>query len=309
MLRQARLLGRGLAMPNRATPLPRRYSRTTPAREMSSSDLQQLAGGGINRPKEWDDFLEADLNHDGQVSKAEWDAFVRKKQMHMAGHSQGVTVGIPMSASELGKLFVAQGLEVAINGYQYQLKLEPVGETKAIIEEKLQRAGQVNAELEELEKQKQPLDARAARHAGRVMKGIVAYLVLQAAVVAKLTFYSRFGWDVMEPVTYFITFGTSLFGLSYFTWNKLEFSYPALAALVARRRAEKLYRKNGFDYGRFLALQRERADLKRHLDVLVPPRSMLGASNGSNLGASLGNSSSSSAPASSASTSTAGASA
>lgn len=59
-------------------------------------------------------------------------------------------------------------------------------------------------------------------------------------------------------------------GLVFFTWNRLEFSYPALAALVARRKAEKLYRKHNFDEKELLALLSDRDRIKRQLDAMLP---------------------------------------
>lgn len=74
----------------------------------------------------------------------------------------------------------------------------------------------------------------------------------------------------MEPITYFLTFGISLVGLTFFTWNRLEFSYPALAALVARRKAIKLYSKNDFDEEAYLALKRDRERVQLYLEALIP---------------------------------------
>jgi len=229
----------------------------------------------VIKQKDWEDFLvEADLNHDGLISKEEMFQYLKRKQLE-SSDLQGITIGIPLPAIEAGRILNRHGLQVSINGLQYELKLVPVGETKALIDTKLNRLGVLTAEIEAMEELKQPMDKGAAAHAGRVMKSIFAYLFFQVGVVIKLTFFSRFGWDVMEPITYLLTFSTSLFGLAYFTWNKLEFSYPALAALLAKRKAEKLYAKNGFDYKKYQSLQRERADLKRALDVMIPPKTLL----------------------------------
>lgn len=80
------------------------------------------------------------------------------------------------------------------------------------------------------------------------------------------------GWDFTEPITYFITFSISLVGLIFFTWNRIEFSYPALAAAVARRKAGRLYVLHGFDVRRFAELQRRRSQIQQQLDALIPPK-------------------------------------
>jgi len=226
----------------------------------------------VVREKEWLDFLqEADLNHDGKVSQDEWFQFLKRKSLEVAD-LQGITVGFPIPPSLAQTVLAQSGMHLSINGFDYELQLIPVGETRANIDAKLARMAELGQEIEALEQIKAPMDKKAAAHAGRVMKSIFAYLFLQVGVVVKLTFFSRFGWDVMEPITYLLTFSTSLFGLAYFTWNKLEFTYPALAGQLAKRRALRLYEKNGFDYARFLHLQSERAEIKRALDMMVPPR-------------------------------------
>ena len=108
-----------------------------------------------------------------------------------------------------------------------------------------------------------------------VLTGVLGYLLFQAGAIFKLTFFSRFGWDVMEPITYFITFGTGLFGYIFFTYNKLEYSYPAFAALITRRKAEKLYKSAGFDFQEYMDLKNEAEMLRQQLDAIVPPKPLM----------------------------------
>jgi len=219
----------------------------------------------------FEDFLQADTNRDGRVTAAEWDNYVRNKQFAEDDPLfRGVTVHIPVSPEVMREIIESDGFGVTINGLHYSLHLKPEGKTLDLIIKAETDLNRLNAEIEELEKRKAPLDAAAGRYTRRVMSGLLGYLLLQAAVVAKLTFFSRFGWDIMEPVTYFITFGISLVGLSFFTWNRLEFSYPALAALIARRKAVRLYKKYNFDENNLISLRRDRDKVQRHLDAMVP---------------------------------------
>lgn len=53
------------------------------------------------------------------------------------------------------------------------------------------------------------LDARARVATSRIVLGIGAGLALQSAVLFRLTFW-EYGWDVIEPVSYFMNTGTLL---------------------------------------------------------------------------------------------------
>lgn len=222
-------------------------------------------------PMSFEDFLLADTNKDGRVSSAEWETFVKlKRKQETDSRMNGLTIHVPISPLLLKSIVESEGFGVTINGVHYSVNLQPEGDSLALIKKRTDELESIKQDIWGMEKMRAPLDAAAARHTRRVMSSILIYLLLQAGVVAKLTFFSRFGWDVMEPVTYFITFGISLVGLTFFTWNRLEFSYPALAALIARRRAQKLYKKHGFDEERLSSLFRDRDRIQKQLDAMMP---------------------------------------
>lgn len=228
---------------------------------------------------DYQEFLLADLDGDGRVSNAEWEEFLRKKALVEAGLSfkepSALSIEIPMSIQQFTRMADEnEGLHVSVNGMRYRLSLQPEGRTADVIEHKQERLHDTLVELASMEKEKRPLDSQAARHTRRVLTVCLMYLLSQAAVIAKLTFFSRFGWDVMEPITYFITFGTAIMGLVFFQYHKIEYSYPALAALLTQRRANKLYERNGFDFSRYTELQSLALKYERQLLVLQPPRSL-----------------------------------
>ena len=65
----------------------------------------------------------------------------------------------------------------------------------------------------------------------------------------------RFGWDVMEPICYFITFYVGVGSLMFFQLNRIEFSYPALYSALVQKKRNKLYTKRGFDIDKVRRLQ------------------------------------------------------
>jgi len=226
------------------------------------------------------DFLLADTNGDGRVNSVEWENFLRRRQQQDSGKSYdeplALNIEIPLSPSQAHTILnEGDGLHVHINGMRYAVSLTPEGDTQELIKSKGDLLLETIQRIAALNVDKRPLDARAARHTKRVLTMGLVYLLGQASVIAKLTFFSRFGWDVMEPITYFITFGTAILSFVFFQYHKIEYSYPAVAALLTQRKALRLYTKYGFDIRNFNELQALAVKYEKQLAVLEPPKSMI----------------------------------
>ncbi|XP_041820743.1 calcium uniporter protein, mitochondrial-like [Chelmon rostratus] len=85
---------------------------------------------------------------------------------------------------------------------------------------------------EQLQQQLQPLEtvrvkmAQEAETRASTLGWVgLAYLSLQGGFLAYLTWYV-FAWDVMEPVTYFISYSTSMIFFSYYILTKQDFICP-----------------------------------------------------------------------------------
>src|SRR5262245_19969398 len=103
------------------------------------------------------------------------------------------------------RILRSKSLGVCINGLRDSVNLVPDAPTEELVLNLRERLVKLDKDIADMEATRAPLDRRAANHTRRVLTGLLLYLLGQAAVVAKLTFFSRFGWDVMEPVTYFLT--------------------------------------------------------------------------------------------------------
>jgi len=56
--------------------------------------------------------------------------------------------------------------------------------------------------------------------------GILAYMVFQWSALARLTWW-EYSWDIMEPVTYFITYGTSVALYGFYVLSKTAPNYDS----------------------------------------------------------------------------------
>jgi hypothetical protein len=125
------------------------------------------------------------------------------------------------------------------------------------------------AELSEIEQQvapmrekKRELDRRAKNRINTYLFMGFGYLATQTTVLAKMTWID-FGWDVVEPITYFVTFSVALIGYSYFLLMRREYTYGDALNMATNRRRRIEYKKAGFDYHKYSQLEkawRDKAD-------------------------------------------------
>ena len=77
----------------------------------------------------------------------------------------------------------------------------------------------LNSELEPLEDSKALLDQKAVRRTNILVWGGLAYMAAQFGFLARLTWW-EYSWDIMEPVTYFVTYGSSIAMYAYFVLTR-----------------------------------------------------------------------------------------
>ena len=72
----------------------------------------------------------------------------------------------------------------------------------------------------------------------------------------------------MEPVTYLLTFSSSVIFLAYFQAYRLDFSYDVMRKRLHQKRRVKYFKKNGFDVGHYDKLCNTVRDLQSELLAL-----------------------------------------
>ncbi len=174
--------------------------------EPSVSSATASSSSDVIDPGEvtFQDFLDADTNKDGRVTAAEWESYLaKKKSINHETRFQGISIELPIPMQDGIRMLESEGIHVTVNGMRYAVSLKPVGTTEECLIEKQELLGRLIKELSELRSIQAPLDVKAANYTKRVLTGVFLYLISQATLIAKLTFFSRFGWDVMEPVCLF----------------------------------------------------------------------------------------------------------
>jgi len=113
----------------------------------------------------------------------------------------------------------------------------------------------LNEQLAPLKKQREDLERKANRRANVVIFSGLGYCVVQFLAIGRLTWW-ELSWDVMEPVTYMLTFATALIGYGFFVLTGSEYSYEGLKRNIKDRRFEALVKKTGFDEIQYQRIKR-----------------------------------------------------
>eukprot|EP01100_Stratorugosa_tubuloviscum_P001309 TRINITY_DN128_c2_g1_i1.p1 TRINITY_DN128_c2_g1~~TRINITY_DN128_c2_g1_i1.p1 ORF type:complete len:318 (-),score=137.32 TRINITY_DN128_c2_g1_i1:137-1090(-) len=120
------------------------------------------------------------------------------------------------------------------------------------------------SELEKLLLVKDKIDCRAIRFANICIWLCGFYLFAQTAILARMTWW-EFSWDIVEPITYFVTFSATLVAYMYFVTTSAEYTFENLRDRLARRYRENRYPKVGIDLDRIQFLEGEISILKKQL--------------------------------------------
>ncbi|KAB7507015.1 Calcium uniporter protein, mitochondrial, partial [Armadillidium nasatum] len=159
-------------------------------------------------------------------------------------------------------------LYAALNIDQHQVEKER--EILAHIED-------VRAKLAPLEKKRSTLVSAAERRTSVLAWSGLGYMALQFGFLARLTWW-EYSWDIMEPVTYFVTYGTAIIAYAYYVLTRQDFVLPEIRdrqfLISFYKRAQKVG-LNVHEYNRLKErLSHLQGDLKRLRDPLalnLPP--------------------------------------
>uniref|UniRef100_A0A3B3B430 Calcium uniporter protein n=1 Tax=Oryzias melastigma TaxID=30732 RepID=A0A3B3B430_ORYME len=157
--------------------------------------------------------------------------------------------------------FLVQQLYTTLRIEEHQLGKE---------RELIQRLEDLNSQLRPLEKVREELSKKAERRTTWVLWGGMAYMATQFGILARLTWW-EYSWDIMEPVTYFITYGTAMAMYAYFVLTRQEYVYPD-----ARDRQYLLFFHKGvkrtrFDVEKYNKLKDDIAEVELDLKRLRDP--------------------------------------
>ncbi|KAM7009143.1 calcium uniporter protein, mitochondrial-like [Tautogolabrus adspersus] len=134
----------------------------------------------------------------------------------------------------------------------------------------LERLDNLKQELSPLEKIKAQLSHTADFHSSRIVWTGLALLSVQGGALAWLTWWV-FSWDVMEPVTYFITYSTSMGAFAYYVLSKQDYVYQEMRDRKFLQYFYKGASKKKFNVNKYNELKDELAQVEEDLRRLREP--------------------------------------
>ncbi|XP_026158611.1 calcium uniporter regulatory subunit MCUb, mitochondrial [Mastacembelus armatus] len=134
----------------------------------------------------------------------------------------------------------------------------------------LEKLDNLKEELSPLEKMKAQLSRTSEAQTSRVLWTGMALLSVQGGALAWLTWWV-YSWDIMEPVTYFITYSTSIGAFAYYVLTKQDYVYPDAKDRQFLHYFYKGAIKKRFNVKKYNALKEELAQVEEDLRRLRYP--------------------------------------
>eukprot|EP00038_Savillea_parva_P012942 m.207986 g.207986 ORF g.207986 m.207986 type:complete len:324 (-) comp23990_c0_seq1:56-1027(-) len=125
----------------------------------------------------------------------------------------------------------------------------------------------VNEELREYEPIIARIQAKGKRSGQRFWMITLAAMSAQFGFLAELTF-NQFSWDLMEPVTYFVTYFTSIALLMYYISTFTAFKYEDISDRQRALAWHKEAKREGLSLDRYNWLHTTAANLENRLTIL-----------------------------------------
>jgi len=94
------------------------------------------------------------------------------------------------------------------------------------------------------------LDTRAQKSAQLWMAAGLGYLLAQFGILARMVWWD-FNWDIMEPISYFVSLSTLMLGYIFFVLYREEYTYDALLDRQRKQALRKLYINDEFNWKRW----------------------------------------------------------
>lgn len=93
---------------------------------------------------------------------------------------------------------------------------------------------------------------------------------IQFGILARLTWW-EYSWDIMEPVTYFVTYATAMAGYAYYCITKQEYILEDVRDRQYLIAMHKKAKKQGLDLLKYNALRRQIVEIEEDLRRLRDP--------------------------------------
>ncbi|XP_018497081.1 calcium uniporter protein, mitochondrial [Galendromus occidentalis] len=134
----------------------------------------------------------------------------------------------------------------------------------------LEKIEQIQFEVGPLEKLKDEVARQSQRRTTIIGWTGLGLMGVQFGVLSRLTWW-EYSWDIMEPVTYFVTYGTSMAAYAYFMVTKQDYYLPDVRDREFLKAFWKGAKHRGLDLERYNELRNSLAECQEELRRLRDP--------------------------------------
>jgi len=146
-----------------------------------------------------------------------------------------------------------------------------VQEHQASQEQRLLRElEELRDDIAPLEEQKSIMSAQAEKRTNHLTWLGLGAMSVQFGILARLTWW-EYSWDIMEPVTYFVTYGTAVICYAYFVLTKQEYLYPDARDRQYLLSFHKKAKKHDWDVNKYNQLKEGIGKVENELKRLRDP--------------------------------------
>lgn len=149
----------------------------------------------------------------------------------------------------------------SMNVEQHQIEQE---------KELLKKLEHLKMELAPMEEKMNKLNAVAQRRTSFLSWAGLAAMGVQFGFLARLTWWD-YSWDIMEPVTYFVTYGTTMAMFAYFVLTKQEYNFVEVKDRQHLLSIHGNAKKEGVDISKYNELKEASAKLEYDIRRLRDP--------------------------------------
>nr|XP_022315335.1 calcium uniporter protein, mitochondrial-like [Crassostrea virginica] len=207
--------------------------------------------------------------------------------------------GIRISKSTTIDVLLRHGFKLVVNSTEYDVKapqgfhpptsedIQELSNAKNLIahlystmnveqhqieqeKELLQKLEHLKTELAPMEEKMQKLNELAKRRTTVLSWAGLAAMGVQFGFLARLTWWD-YSWDIMEPVTYFVTYGTTMAMFAYFVLTKQEYNFVEVKDRQHLLSLHSNAKKEGLDISKYNALKENLAKLEYDIKRLRDP--------------------------------------
>ncbi|OQV13674.1 putative Calcium uniporter protein, mitochondrial [Hypsibius exemplaris] len=129
---------------------------------------------------------------------------------------------------------------------------------------------EIRAELQPLEEKKIQLLMRAERRSKILAWGGLGFMGMQFGFLARLTWW-EYSWDIIEPVTYFVTYATAMGLYAYFLVTRQDVNFPGITERWTAVAFHKNVKRSKWEMTRYIQLK----DKLAHMQAEVERMSLL----------------------------------